>query len=106
MVRTKRAKAVSLRLTPLSTLRLCANQDKSFTQSRKEKKTVRRKEESPVWFSPFPPKRPGFDRLFGHPKAEECEGLICWADCLTREWPHRQSSHDQYRRLCSCHSQL
>src|SRR2546425_3564063 len=104
MVRTKRAKAVSLRLTPFSTLRLCANQDKSFTQSRKEKKTVRRKEESPVSFSPFPPARPGFDRLFCHPKAEECEGLICCADCLSRERPHRQSLPGQYRRLCSCPS--
>src|SRR2546426_114462 len=54
MVRTKRAKAVSLRLTLFSTLRLCANQDKSFTQSRKEKKTVRRKEESPVFVQLFP----------------------------------------------------
>jgi hypothetical protein len=38
MVRTKRAKAVSWHLTPFSALRLGANQDKSFTPSRKERK--------------------------------------------------------------------
>jgi len=81
MVRTKRAKPLfaSYVFRCFAALR---EPRQSFTQSREEKKDLRREEESAVWFSSFPPTRPGFDRLFGHPKAEECEELIFYADCL------------------------
>jgi len=84
MVRTKRAKPIfaSYVFKCFAALR---EPRQSFTQSREEKKDVRREEEFPVSFSSLRPTRPEFDQLFGHPKAEVCEGLICSADCPGRD---------------------